>query len=307
MQKPIVLRLSYSAYQDSDYPKREADRIRELGLEYQSIDLYKRNASDRLILISNSNVDFTKIAPELLEQAAFLIHPNSGFDNLFQAKDLINFPCIGGNLLRRDSVTEYTLSCLFEYYHSFSNHKEWDKNRYWPRDLISEKNIQIIGHGHIGSKLEAILKSIGATTFIYDPKKNLNELNLAKADIILFVPSLTESSHHFLNLESIKLLKENVLLINPSRGKVIEEKALVTFLKSNPNSYCYLDVFENEPHNFDCFKNIKNIKLSSHIAGVYNNLDNNMIDFIEAQISSYLESPETFAEKNESVIDLKDN
>ena len=101
--------------------------------------------------------------------------------------------------------------------------------------------------------------------------------------MIIFTCSLNESSTHLLNLETIKELKEDILIINAARGPLVCEKALITHLQSKPKSFAILDVFEAEPFG-DQFKNIPNLKTTSHVAGVSQDLDQRIISFAKSQL-----------------------
>lgn len=89
---------------------------------------------------------------------------------------------------------------------------------------------------------------------------------------------------HFLNA-----LKDSALIINAARGELIKTNDLVNFLKANDEAFAVLDVFEKEPNDFFEFSDLRNIKLTSHIAGVYKNIDLHTIDFETSVIRDYLE------------------
>ena len=140
-----------------------------------------------------------------------------------------------------------------------------------------------------------------------DPQ-NWTIANLSKVDIydgIILCAGLNNSSYHLLDEEFFKQLKENVTIINPARGSLISERALLSYLESNPNNKVYLDVFETEPANFSVFSKFPNVYLSSHIAGVYKGIDDAIISYEYNLIDSFINlSRDKFQEKY-SALNLK--
>ena len=102
--------------------------------------------------------------------------------------------------------------------------------------------------------------------------------------------SLNKKNVGFISENSFKKMKKNVLFINPARGKLVNEKHLIHFLEENSEAFAFLDVFEQEPLSFEKFAHLKNVKLSSHIAGVFNKLDQSIIDFETDILRSYREA-----------------
>ena len=118
--------------------------------------------------------------------------------------------------------------------------------------------IGIVGHGQIGSRLYRLLTSIGVNCKVYDPFVeplntddfvSFDEL-LTHSDVITCHVPLTNSgpfpTYHLMNDVNAKMLKENAMLINSSRGGVIDELAVLS-VKKEKNLSVVLDVWENEP------------------------------------------------------------
>ena len=70
---------------------------------------------------------------------------------------------------------------------------------------------------------------------------------LEEADIVSIHTVLDASTHHLIDSQRLALMKENAILINTSRGPVIDETALVAHSQKHPNFKAGLDVFEDEP------------------------------------------------------------
>ena len=124
---------------------------------------------------------------------------------------------------------------------------------------LREKQVGIIGCGNTGGCLLRLLRSMGIECLVNDPplrdktgSADYSDLGkILSADIItLHVPLVKGGSYPTGNLvdESfLSSLKPDAILINTSRGEVVDEAALLTFLKGNPEARVVLDVWRNEP------------------------------------------------------------
>lgn len=124
------------------------------------------------------------------------------------------------------------------------------------------KTVGVIGTGKIGTVFAKIMTSFGCQVLAHDPLKNpelenhpgvqyTDLLSLCKqADIISLHVPLTPDTHHIIASDKIRLMKKGVLLINTSRGALIDSKALIEGLKSEKIGGAALDVYEEEEHVF---------------------------------------------------------
>lgn len=282
MEKLIAYRTHSSPYQGADFSGREELALKKLKVEYT----HEQKLAN--VLITNTH---TNIGQFDLSTIKLIIHPNSGYDN-FSASQVAASPCpiILGNPVRAMAVTNYILSCLFSYYSFPPKHQTWDKQRIWPRLLSDQLHVQLIGFGHIGKNLQQALSPVVKKLSIYDPYQNHFDLKWEQADVIIFACGLNSSSKKMLNQEQFKKLKENVLIINPARGELIEQPALWDFLSTHPQSFAYLDVFEKEPAPLEQWP-LSNTHFSSHIAGVSSDLEQRIIDFEVSVLRDYIEMP----------------
>lgn len=139
---------------------------------------------------------------------------------------------------------------------------------------INGKKIGIIGYGRIGKKVGKILKSFGAEIFFYDKKKikgrKTLEFILKNSDIISIHIPLEEANINFLNRKRLNKIKKNTLIVNTSRGEVIDESHLINKLKNKELSYA-TDVVSGE--NFNQSKRFLKLKfdnllITPHIGGL---------------------------------------
>jgi D-lactate dehydrogenase len=132
---------------------------------------------------------------------------------------------------------------------------------------LAGKNVGIIGTGRIGTALAKIITGFGCNVLAFDPYPNsecealgvnyTNEATLFKeSDIISLHCPLTPETHHFINSNALKKMKTGVLIINTSRGAVVDTKAVISALKSGKIGYLGLDVYEEEEELF--FEDLSN-------------------------------------------------
>lgn len=152
----------------------------------------------------------------------------------------------------------------------------------WKPDMLlgfdlKGKTVGIIGAGRIGRATARRLKGFGVKIIYFDRKKrdefeteflakkvSINEL-MKKSDIISVHLSLSKETHHILNAESLSLMKKSAVIVNTSRGEIIEEKALIKLLKQNKIFAAGFDVYENEPNLNPELRTLKNVFLLPHI------------------------------------------
>ncbi len=122
---------------------------------------------------------------------------------------------------------------------------------------LNNKVVGVIGTGKIGSAFCKIMKGFGCKVLAYDPypnedlKKNgidyisCNAL-LSQSDIISLHTPLTPESRHLINNKSIAKMKDGVMIINTSRGALINTKDAIKGLKKKKIGYLGIDVYEQE-------------------------------------------------------------
>ena len=89
---------------------------------------------------------------------------------------------------------------------------------------------------------------------------------LREADCVSVHTVLDESTHHLINAERLALMKETAILVNTSRGPVVDEAALVDHCRRHPDFRAALDVFEDEPDMKPGLVDLDNVVIVPHIA-----------------------------------------
>ena len=166
------------------------------------------------------------------------------------------------------SVGQYAIALLLEIchhigYHSqtvhdgkWQNHIDWC---YWDYPLIelAEKTAGIIGFGRIGQTTGRIAKALGMNVIAYDLFPNESgkaiaeyvdlDTLLAKSDVIFLHCNLTPENTGLINKENIAKMKDGVILINNSRGQLIDEQDVADALNAGKIAAAGLDVVYTEP------------------------------------------------------------
>lgn len=122
---------------------------------------------------------------------------------------------------------------------------------------LREKTVGILGAGKIGACVAAILRGFGCRLAAYDPfpGQEIRSLNVeltgleelfATSDILTLHCPLNHQTHHVINRESLDRMKDGIMLINTSRGALIDTLAVIDALKRGKIGYLGLDVYEEE-------------------------------------------------------------
>ncbi|MFQ5739855.1 MAG: NAD(P)-dependent oxidoreductase [Acidobacteriota bacterium] len=162
-------------------------------------------------------------------------------------------------------------------------------------ELLSRKTVGVIGAGRIGAtyarmmvegfKMDLVyydiyrnraleediaaystfLESRGEEPVTCRRAESLEDL-LRHADVVSLHPVLDESTHHLIDSRRLGFMKENAVLVNASRGPVIDEAALVAHCRNHPRFRAGMDVFEDEPRMKAGLNELDNVVIVPHIA-----------------------------------------
>lgn len=119
------------------------------------------------------------------------------------------------------------------------------------------KTVGVIGTGHIGAEFCKIMQGMGCRVIAYDVKQNSSLLEkgvkylpledvLKQADIVSLHCPLMAETHHLINSSTLSLMKKGAMLINTSRGALVDTEAVITALKDQHLGYFGIDVYEQE-------------------------------------------------------------
>lgn len=226
------------------------------------------NLYDGLLINARIKLDNQLIQKTHLLKAVF--SPTIGFDHVDQvslAKKGIQFSALGlENEFRSTlwSTAEHALTLILTAYRDIKhmssdveNNFSWDNRKYFFND-IRNSTIGIIGFGNIGRKLYDLLKPFNCNILVYDPyistseisqydvsKTDLNSLLMASDIVTLHVP-LNNETKYLIDFREFLLMKSKSIIINTSRGGVVNELAFLKAIKENKINGGAFDVVENE-------------------------------------------------------------
>ena len=244
-----------------------ASNIFMLTAETMDKDLLKLNLKyfDGILIRFN-----TKISKELLSKnknIRFILSPTTGLDHIdieYCKKEKIKIYNIKNDKAFLDQLpgtAELTFALMLSLLRKIPDAFESVKNGNWEvgpfRGLeLSNKTIGIVGFGRLGKKVAKIALSFNMKVNFFDPFKistskkikKINQLNelLEAVDILSLHIHLNKNTHHLIGEKELSLLKKESIIINTSRGSVMDNLTLLKFLKQSKIKGAALDVLEDE-------------------------------------------------------------
>lgn len=296
------------------------DRLKELG----ELDIYDRTSYDlsgkQLIIerCKDAEIVLTNKTPldkEIIESIPNLKYIGvmaTGYNvvDVQAAKDrgviVTNIPTYGTT-----AVAQMTIALLLEMCHHVGAHSDavyngdWSRNPDWcfwnyPLIGLAGKTIGLIGYGRIGQNVGQIAQALGMKILANSstPKQSLENENmkyvdlyelLEKSDVISLHCPLIESTKGIINKDTISKMKENVMIINTSRGQLIVEEDLAKALNEGRVAGAALDVVSSEPIDPENpLLKAKNCIITPHIAWAPKESRARSMDLVLDNIEGYL-------------------
>ena len=229
----------------------------------------------------------TKLSRELIEKAdkcKIIARVGVGLDNIDQeaAKEK-NVRVINAVEGATTAVAELVIGLMLSMAREIPRADREIRNGNWIKKELAGSELKgkylgIIGLGNIGKRLGRLTRALNMNIIGYDvvpiDEEFSKEVGLLKADldtllssadyVSLHVP-LLDSTHHMINAEKLKLMKNTARIINTSRGGVIDEEALYNSLKEGNIAGAALDVFEVEPATGNRLTTLPNFIATPHM------------------------------------------
>ena len=245
-------------------------------------DEVEKELADADVLIPEHSV----IGDEILQKAPQLklIQTGAGYDNVdLYACTKHGVQVCNAAGVNSNAVAEHVMALILCWYKNIvtldkvlkTNSDESELNYYGAE--LSEKTIGIVGFGHVGKTVAEYCNAFHMKVLVnsHNPieipsveQRSLDSLYHDSDIISLHVP-LNESTRHMINSDVFARMKSDALLINTSRGGVIDEPQLLQALETGMIGGACLDVFEEEPLRHDHpFRYLENVILTPHTAGL---------------------------------------
>ena len=245
-------------------------------------------------IIINTKIKMTAERINLAEKLQFIGRLGSGLDiidlDAAEQKEVAVLNSPEGN---RNAVAEHALGMLLCLANNIRRGDKEVRQKLWQREQnrgfeLEGKTVGLIGFGNTGQALARKLSRWALRVTYTDPylldipeefsnieSVTFNQLQ-READIISLHVQLTEETRGMIDKNFLMKCKKGLVLINTSRGAVVDTRALLNSLDSGQVSGACLDVFENEkPHSFSIEENqlydrlysLENVVLTPHVAG----------------------------------------
>jgi len=271
-------------------------------------ELLKKNIQEVDCIVVRNKTQLNSSVLLKAKKLKFIGRLGVGLDNIdTNFSELKNIKVQIATGMNADSVAEYVINCSLSLLRKLPNLNTKTLKGEWPRTTISSNELQgktlgIIGFGLIGRKVANLATAFGVNILAYDPYLNQNdfEKNIIKlttlekifsmADIISIHLPLSENTLNLINQNSFLKMKNKPLIINSSRGGIINEEDLLdAYFKKHISGFA-IDVYQNEPVEKNFLNKIKpdmNCILTPYIAGITEESNERVSKFIADKIIDF--------------------
>ena len=230
----------------------------------------------------------TRRVIENLPDLKLLMSSGSGYDHIDVTAALDNGISVTNTALYNvEDVAEFALLLIMAALRKLHQSEQLVRQGHWqvgalvqPTNRNTSRTVGLIGFGNIGQSLAWRLNALGFEVLAHDPfvpddvmrSKNVTPVSLdellQKADVVSPHLRVTEESYHLLNAEAFAKMKPTAIVINSSRGKIIDEAALIDALNRGEIAGAALDVLEAEPPDLNnTLFGMDNVLITGHAAG----------------------------------------
>ena len=233
----------------------------ETGLNEKTADLVKK--SEAVCVFVNDKVNRAVIECLALKGVKIVALRCAGFNNvdLTAAKEN-NIKVCRVPTYSPEAVAEHAVAMILTL--NRKTHKAYNRVREQNFSLngllgfdLHNKTVGVVGTGNIGRAFCKIMRGFGCKVLAFDliANREMEALGvtylpllevISSSDIISLHSPLTEESHNLINVETISIMKKGAMLINTSRGGLVDTKAVIEGLKSGRLGFVGIDVYEQE-------------------------------------------------------------
>lgn len=256
------------------------------------------NAAEKLVAVGCFCIGTNQVALDAARERGIAVF-NAPFSNTRSVAELV----LGEILLLLRGIPKRN---------AMAHRGEWLKSAVGSYEARG-KTLGIIGYGHIGTQLGIMAENIGMRVEFYDIEdkltlgnaqqvQNLTHL-LQRADVIsLHVPE-TPSTKNLIGMAELEVMKQGAILINASRGTVVDIDALAESLRDSKLSGAAIDVFPTEPKSNDeefisPLREFDNVILTPHVGGSTQEAQENIGIEVAGKIAKYSDNGSTLSAVN---------
>ncbi len=207
-----------------------------------------------------------------------IIRAGSGYDNIdVEATEKYQVVVQNTPEANVQSASEHTLNMIFALTKQLKLGNEMLVKNQWKKDLspnleISDLNVLIVGLGRIGSKVAEMLSYLGANIRYCDPYVDNPDFfktsytdGLKWCNLVTFHCPLYSKTHHMFSKETLSMLEQKIFIVNVARGGVVDIDAVRQGLETDKLFAGAIDVYENEPWQYEGWEKRDDLILSSHV------------------------------------------
>lgn len=275
--------ITTSSFDLSNFP--EYDSLVNAGFEIRLNPFNKKMTEDQISGLMDVDVVAMIAGTEPLTEGVLkkgsslkiIVRCGIGMDNV----DLIAAKKLGIQVFNTPdaptrSVAELTIAHILTLLRRVSESDRMIRGGEWKAlmgSLLYEKTVGVIGYGRIGKLVSKLLLAFGAKVLVYDLFENENigevkfvnkEQILKESDIITLHIPYSPENHHFIDNYAFSIIKSGSIIVNVSRGGLIDDVELYEAIKGKKIAGAALDCFENEPYNGPLI-NCDNVLLTAHM------------------------------------------
>ncbi len=264
-----------------------------------SVDVIPEISPEKLLeIISDYSIliitTYTKVDREVIDKAnnlRLIGRVGSGMDNVdVEYCKTKNIVCVNSPEGNGNAVGEHCLAMLLCLLNNITTANSELKNNIFLREEnrgeeLDGKTIGIIGYGHTGSSFAKKLRGFDVKILVYDKYQKANDdfvQNVSleelqeQCDVISFHVPYNKETHHYCNAAFISACSKTPIIINTSRGAVVNTKEIIVALEDKKVKGFCVDVYEDEPitknkintpETYQKLVEFKNVIATPHIAG----------------------------------------
>ncbi|SHK29019.1 D-3-phosphoglycerate dehydrogenase [Maribacter aquivivus] len=250
------------------------------------------DAADKLLVVGAFCIGTTQIDLETAKKKGVVVF-NAPYSNTRSVVEL----AIGEIIMLMRSVFDRSREI---------HDGQWQKTAAGSRE-VRGKNLGIVGYGNIGKQLSVLAEAMGMRVYYYDVDDKLALGNAVKcntledllnvSDVVTLHIDDNKANKNFIGEREIKQMKKGAMLINLSRGFVVDIDALAEGLKDGHIGGAAVDVYPDEPASNGDFhtklQGFANVILTPHVGGSTEEAQRDIADFVPNKIMDYINSGNT--------------